>query len=105
MMPRMQIRRLLLCALPMMFCVSQLFGEQKPWTEIRSPHFRLLTNGGTSDGKDVLFNLEIMRSVFETRFPNFRLDSPAVLTVLAAKDEGTAKMLLPRMWANPGPRP
>lgn len=101
----MWISKTLVGCLLAVVCSHVLAGEEKPWTEIRSPHFRLITNGGTSEGKDVLSNLEVMRAVFETRFPRFRLDSPASLTVLAAKDEATAKLLLPQVWAHPGHKP
>ena len=43
-------------------------------------------------------------NVFEDRYPRFRLDAPARLLIIAAKDESTAKQLLPNIWAHPGPK-
>ncbi|MEO6829860.1 MAG: hypothetical protein ABI164_08600, partial [Acidobacteriaceae bacterium] len=78
---------------------------ETPWTEVRSPHFRVLTNGSSADGRHVAHEFEQMRYVFATRFPNFRLDSGAPLTIFAARDEATAKMLVPTMWKSKGARP
>jgi hypothetical protein len=59
-----------------------VIASEKPWTEIRSPHFRLLTNGSISDAKNVAYEFEQLRYVFATRFPNSRLESGAPLLVL-----------------------
>lgn len=81
-----------------------LFSEDKPWIEVHSPHFRLMTNGSDSDGRHMLRQFELIRAVFESQFPGFKLDTPAPLLIIAAKDEYTAKELLPQIWAHPGPR-
>lgn len=81
-----------------------LFSEEKPWTEVRSPHFRLITNGSERDGRHLARQFELMRAVFASQFPNFKLDAPAPLLIIAPKDEETAKRLLPQFWAHPGPR-
>ncbi|HJT70411.1 MAG TPA: hypothetical protein VJ731_09450 [Terriglobales bacterium] len=83
---------------------SFLLSEEKPWTEVRSQHFRLMTNGSERDGRHVVREFELMRAVFASQFPNFKLDAPAPLLILAPKDEYTAKKLLPELWAHPGPR-
>jgi len=77
-------------------------ASEKPWTEVRSQHFRVLTNGSTSDAVKVVREFEQMRWVFATRFPNARLDSGAPLTVFAVRDEATAKQLDPIMWKRMG---
>ncbi|HTT22861.1 MAG TPA: hypothetical protein VMG82_28280 [Candidatus Sulfotelmatobacter sp.] len=73
-------------------------ASEKPWTEIRSPHFRVLTNGSISDARNVVYEFEQLRYVFATRFPNARLESGAPLLVFAVRDEDTAKKLGPRIW-------
>ena len=42
---------------------------EKPWIEVRSPHFRVLTNGGTKDARRVAHEFEQMRYIFATQFP------------------------------------
>lgn len=101
----MKIRRIAAVLLLIVLAAAPLLSETKPWTEIRSPHFRLLTNGDQSDARRVLLNCELMRAVFANQFPHLKLDSPAPLTILATKDEATAKLLLPQMWSHPGPKP
>ena len=87
-----------------MLSSALLFPEDKPWTEIRSPHFRLMTNGSERDARQVLRGFELMRAVFEGQFPGFKLDAPAPLLIIAPKDEYTAKQLLPQFWTHEGTR-
>ena len=101
----MQLRQFCATVLFILSFTSVFLSEEKPWTEIRSPHFRLITDGNVRDGQRVLLRFELMRTVFEDRYPRFRLDAPAQFLVIAAKDESTAKQLLPHIWAHPGPKP
>lgn len=95
--------RALVLALTVLSC-ALLLSEDRPWIEVRSPHFRLMTNGSERDGRHMLRQFELIRAVFESQFPGFKLETPAPLLVIAAKDEYTAKELLPQIWAHPGPR-
>lgn len=85
-------------------CPLWVAASEKPWTEVRSQHFRVLTNGSTQDATKVAREFEQMRWVFATRFPNARLESGAPLTVFAVRDEATAKQLDPVMWKRMGER-
>jgi tetratricopeptide (TPR) repeat protein len=82
----------------LLFSSIFLSGQGKPWTEVRSPHFRVLTDGSERDARHVARAFEQMRAVFESQFPGFKLETPAPLTVLAARDEQTMKWLLPQMF-------
>ena len=79
-----------------------VFAAEKPWTEVRSPHFRVLTNGAIPDAMKVARELEQLRWVFATRMPGARLESGAPLLVLAARDGDTAKSLEPGVWKGMG---
>lgn len=79
--------------------------SEKPWIEVRSQHFRLITNGDASDGRNVLSRFELMRAVFAQHFPGFKLDAPAPLLILAPRDESTTKKLLPGFAAHSIPLP
>ncbi|MES2394277.1 MAG: hypothetical protein V4555_21780 [Acidobacteriota bacterium] len=68
------------------------------WTEIKSPHFRVLTNGSAGDGRKVANEFEQMRFVFVSRFPGMELEAAAPLTILAVRDQNTLKALEPRAW-------
>lgn len=101
----MEIRRIAAVLLFSVLAAAPLLSETKPWTEIRSPHFRLLTNGDQSYARKVLLNCELMRAVFANQFPHLKLDSPAPLTIFAAQDQATARMLLPELWGRSGLKP
>ena len=73
-------------------------GEQKPWTEVKSPHFRVITDASQRDARDVANEFEQMRYVFASHFPGFRLESGAPLTIYVARDYDSAKTLAPGLW-------
>jgi hypothetical protein len=56
---------ILLTILPLSASVS---AEEKPWREIRSPHFRVITNGREAAGRRVARGFEQMRGVFANEF-------------------------------------
>lgn len=80
-------------------------GADKGWIEVRSPHFRVLSDGAEKDARRVAREFEQIRAVFAMTFPALRLDSGAPLLVLAPRDESSAKALLPRMWKQKGAKP
>jgi Tfp pilus assembly protein PilF len=82
-------------SLLIMCCVVPLTASagETPWTEIRSPHFRVLTNGSVEDARKVAYEFEQLRYVFATRFPNARLESGAPFLIFATRDEKTARQL------------
>ncbi len=95
-------RRFFVCILLLSFLATPAFAGEKPWTEARSAHFRVITNGSSGDARKVLREFEQIRWVFSTRIPGARLDSGAPLTVFATRDEETAKTLDPFMWKRMG---
>jgi Tfp pilus assembly protein PilF len=78
---------------------------EKPWIEVRSPHFRVLTDASAGDARRVAREFEQMRAVFAAQYPTFRLDSGAPLLIFAARDEETAKSLAPALWKIKGAKP
>lgn len=77
-------------------------AAEKPWAEIRSPHFRVLTNGSIESATKVVHEFEELRWVFATRFPGARLDSGAPLLIFAVRDYETAKSLEPQLRRSGG---
>jgi Tfp pilus assembly protein PilF len=73
-------------------------AEQKPWLEVKSAHFRVLTDASMHDARDVAAEFEQMRYVFASHFPGFRLESGAPLTIFVAKDLESAKALAPAIF-------
>lgn len=98
--------RLICCLVWLVFfATAGSVSAEERWIEVRSPHFRVLTNGSAADGRHVAHEFEQMRYVFATQFPQFRLDSGAPLTIFAARDEETAKSLEPYLWKLKGAKP
>jgi len=53
---------------------TSAMSEEKPWREIRSPHFRVITNGSEGAGRHVAREFEQMRNLFADQFPGFNVD-------------------------------
>jgi tetratricopeptide (TPR) repeat protein len=100
----MRLTRLCLTVLSLTLLSAPIFADEKPWIEVKSPHFRLITNGEQSDGRHVLQRFELMRAVFAAQ-AGFKLDAPAPLLIIAARDERTMKKLLPGFVAHSMPLP
>ena len=57
------------------------------WVEVRSQHFRVLTDSNEKEGRRLADQFERMRWVFQTLFPKANVDPAAPIIVLAAKNE------------------
>ncbi len=84
--------------LTVILCGGALAAQDKGWTEAKSPHFRMITDGSDGEGRDTLGGFEKMRAVFASQFPGFILEAPAPLLILGARDENTMKSLYPQMF-------
>jgi len=78
---------------------------EKPWIEVRSPNFRVLTNGSANEGRRVAREFEQMREVFALSFSKMRLDTGAPLLIFAPRDESAMKAMAPNFWKGGGPKP
>lgn len=85
-------------------CCTADAGENQ-WTEVKSPNFRVLTDGSAGSGRRVAREFEQMRAVFATGFPNMRLDTGAPLVIFAVRDETSMKALAPELWKGRGAKP
>ena len=89
----------------LLFAAGDSVGGEKPWIEVKSPHFRVLTDAGAGDARRVAREFEQLREVFASQYPTFRLESGAPLLIFAARDEETAKALVPFLWKAKGAKP
>jgi tetratricopeptide (TPR) repeat protein len=86
------------------FCLAALFSApsivhaETTWTEVRSPHFRVLTDGSARDGREVANEFEQIRHVFAGLLTTGNIDSGSSLTIVAARDEGSFRNLEPGLW-------
>jgi tetratricopeptide (TPR) repeat protein len=94
-----RVVRITLSALSLIFVsTTAASAGEKPWTEVRSPHFRVLTDTNAGDARKVAHEFEQMRNVFATHLTHARLESGAPLLIFAVRDEETAKALEPHIW-------
>jgi Tfp pilus assembly protein PilF len=84
------------------FCVPAYARKENPWAEVRSPHFRVLTDGGEGAARRVALEFEQVRAVFATSQPNMRLETGTPLLIFAPKDEYSMKHLSPFRWKKTG---
>lgn len=80
-------------------------AKEKPWSEVRSPNFRVLTDGSAGEGRRVAGEFEQMRAVFAVGFPKMRLETGAPLVIFAPRDEASMKAMAPAFWKGGGPKP
>ncbi len=85
-------------------CPPAPAGE-KAWTEVRSPNFRVLTDGNASQGRRIAREFEQMRVVFAAAFPKMHLETGAPLLIFAPRDEASMKSLAPARWKGNAPKP
>jgi tetratricopeptide (TPR) repeat protein len=74
---------------------------QDQWLEIRSPHFRVLTDGGERRARETALEFEQMRSVFTQVLPQNQLDDSRPLLVVAFKNESEVSGFAPLYKGKP----
>lgn len=90
-------RRTLVTLLALMQCGSALAAE-RPWLEVKSAHFTVLTNASEKAARDVAWQFEQMRAALQRLWPWAKFSAGKPVFVLAAKDEATLKALAPHYW-------
>jgi tetratricopeptide (TPR) repeat protein len=86
-----------LLALLAPLCASASDNTQH-WTEVRSPHFTVLTNSNDRDGRRIASQFERMRAVFHVVIPSASDDAGTPIVVLALKDKKSFKALEPEAY-------
>jgi tetratricopeptide (TPR) repeat protein len=82
--------------------VSPARGKDDNWSEVRSPHFIVLSNASEKQARQVADQFERMRVVFEDRFPRASIDPGVPIVVLAIKDEKGFRALEPEAYLEKG---
>lgn len=78
---------------------------EKEWAEVRSPHFRVITDGSEREARRVAREFEQIRFAMSSVYPKLRLDSGAPLLVMCPRDESSMKALAPQYWKGKGFKP
>jgi len=72
------------------------------WVELKSPAFTVVSDGGEKDARYVALQFEQVRALLKEVWPWARLDPSRPITILAARDEGGLRQLLPGFWEQKG---
>lgn len=73
-------------------------AEDKPWMEVRSPNFDVITDAGEKRGRDTALRFEQMRAAFGRLMNRQDVINPAVpLQILAFRNNKELKQVLP-LW-------
>jgi Tfp pilus assembly protein PilF len=87
------------------FTALSCAASEKEWAEVRSPHFRIITDGSESAARRVAREFELIRFAMSSVYPKLRLDSGAPLLLLCPRDESSLKTLAPQFWKGKGFKP
>jgi TPR repeat protein len=77
-------------------------AAERPWVEVRSPHFQVLSDAGERSARDVALRFEQIRAAFGSLGSGLRLDPGQPLTVIAARDEKSLAHWLPAYFERKG---
>ncbi len=104
--PRLGIFRFLFEVLfaILLACLSCSAAENQ-WAEVRSQHFRVITDGSEKDARRVAREFEQIRFAMSSVYPKLRLDSGAPFLVMCPRDESSMKVLAPQFWKRKGFKP
>ena len=73
----------------------------RKWTEVQSPHFLIITNGSEKRGRQLAYQFEAIRSVFEQTL-GLRVESGMPFVVMGFKDEKSQREAMPEFWEKKG---
>ncbi len=87
----------LACVLVSIAALGQ--GEERPWLEVRSPRFTVVSQSGEKSARDMAWQFEQVHSVFAKAYPWARLESGRPFVVLVVRNEAALRELSPAFWA------
>jgi TonB family protein len=74
-------------------------AKHENWVEVHSPNFIVVSNAGEKQARKAALQFEEIRAVFRQSLPVARNHPSPVITVLAVRDEGSMRELLPEYWS------
>jgi TonB family protein len=96
------MRRFCSCAL-LLTCwfllTSVSHAKHENWVEVRSPNFIVVSNAGEKQARKAAVQFEQIRVAFRQTIAMAAGHPTPVVTILAVKDEGSMRELLPEYWA------
>lgn len=81
-----------------------LAASEKPWVEVRSPHFIAYSDAGEAEARRTLEAFEGIRSVFTVALPALRVDLHKPVVVVATEHEDSMRRFLPQGFEGKDPK-
>jgi hypothetical protein len=72
------------------------------WVEVRSDHFRVLTDAGEKQGRHILDQFERMRWMFQALYPKLSVDPSAPIVIVAARNQKVFESIEPAAYMGKG---
>lgn len=70
-------------------------AEERPWVEVRSPRFTIVSQAGEKSARDLAWQFEQVHSVFSRAYPWAKLESGRPFVVIAVRNEEGLRALAP----------
>ncbi|HVR23395.1 MAG TPA: hypothetical protein VMU26_08730, partial [Candidatus Polarisedimenticolia bacterium] len=84
------------------FCnLPSAFAGEPQWTEIRSPHFSVVTDAGEKRGREVAMRFEQMRAVFGALMTKANINLPIPLQIVAFRNGKELRQFSPLFKGKP----
>jgi tetratricopeptide (TPR) repeat protein len=77
-------------------------AKEKPWVEIRSPHFAVFSDADEKKARSVTHEFEKFHAVIGQFIPSIQSGPSIPTIILAAENERTFRSLLPEFWEEKG---
>jgi len=76
---------------------AALHAAERPWLEVRSPHFVAVSDGSEKSARDALWAFEQMRGAIHKMWPFAGVDADRPIVLLLPRGESGMRELLPRL--------
>lgn len=77
---------------------TAVLAAERPWIEVRSPHFVVISDASEKPARKVAWQFEQVHSLVPRLWPWAHVNLARPTVVLAARDEASMKALLPEYW-------
>lgn len=84
-----------LISIAILLTATQVYAQA--WTEVRSPHFSVVTDAGEKRGREVALRFEQMRYVFGQLFFKDKVSTPAPLQIIGFRNQREFRQFSP-LW-------
>jgi tetratricopeptide (TPR) repeat protein len=90
--------RRLLAVLVVLATASRLLAADRPWIEVKSANFTVVSDAGEKSARKILWEVEQIRSAVKTLWSWAQVDVDRPILVLAPRDEDGMRALAPQYW-------